>query len=77
MALDLLQHSSSMATDNQARPTGYLRLDSEMAERAPLDDASQCAPLAEWVHDLGRKSVTAIGELLELPRNHVRGVNDL
>lgn len=71
-ALDLLQHSSSMATDNQARlllgPAGYLRLDSEMAERAPLDDVSQCAPLAEWGHDVGRKSVTAIGALLDLPR---------
>ncbi len=71
-ALDLLQQSSSMATSNQARlllgDTGYLRLDSELAEKASLDDSSQCAPLAEWGHDVGRRSVAAIGDLLGLDR---------
>jgi patatin-like phospholipase/acyl hydrolase len=71
-ALDLLQNSASLAANNQVRlllgDGGYLRLDSETAQKVKLDDASQCAPLAEWGHDVGRKSISEIGELLGLRR---------
>ena len=70
--LRLLQESSSAATDNQVRlllsEGAYLRLDSETARKVELDDAEQCRPLQEWGHDVGRRSVTAIGRLLELSR---------
>jgi uncharacterized protein len=71
-ALHLLQESSSMAAGNQARmllPDGaYLRLDSERALDVRLDDAAQCGPLQEWGHDVGRRSIGAIGTLLHLAR---------
>jgi uncharacterized protein len=70
--LDLLQASSSMATHNQARlllhEGDYLRLDSESARKIDLDDATQCKPLQEWGHDVGRKSIAEIGRLLGLER---------
>lgn len=71
-ALHLLQGSSSMAADNQARlllgTDFYLRLDSESARSIKLDDVEKCRPLQEWGHDVGRKSVPAIGRLLSLDR---------
>jgi patatin-like phospholipase/acyl hydrolase len=70
--LDLLQGSASMATDNQARlllgDEAYLRLDSESARKIKLDDAKQCKPLQEWGHDVGRRHIAEIGELLGLKR---------
>jgi uncharacterized protein len=71
-ALNLLQESSSMATDNQVRlllgESAYLRLDSERARRVKLDDPVQSGPLQEWGHDVGRRSVANIGKLLDLSR---------
>lgn len=70
--LDLVQGSSSMANDNQARlllsEDAYLRLDSERARKIKLDDAAQCGPLQEWGHDVGRRSIAKIGQLLDLRR---------
>lgn len=70
--LALLQGSSSMANDNQARlllgEHAYLRLDSENARKITLDDATQCKPLQEWGHDVGRRNIANIGELLHLQR---------
>jgi uncharacterized protein len=70
--LDLLQGSSSMANDNQARlllgDDPYLRLDSERARKIKLDDATQCKPLQEWGHDIGRRNVAKIGRLLGVQR---------
>jgi patatin-like phospholipase/acyl hydrolase len=70
--LDLLQGSSSMANDNQARlllgEDAYLRLDSESARKIKLDDATQCKPLQEWGHDVGRRNIARIGLLLDLLR---------
>ena len=70
--LDLLQGSASMANDNQARlllhQGDYLRLDSESARKIKLDDATQCKPLQEWGHDVGRKNIAAIGSMLGLDR---------
>jgi patatin-like phospholipase/acyl hydrolase len=71
--LDLIQGSSSAANHQQARlllgEDHYLRLDSVSAEKIKLDDATQCGPLQEWGHDVGRNSVAAIGRLLEIQRN--------
>jgi patatin-like phospholipase/acyl hydrolase len=71
-ALHLLQDSSSMAANNQARlllgTDSYLRLDSESARNVKLDDAEQCRPLQEWGHNVGRKNVADIGKLLGLIR---------
>jgi patatin-like phospholipase/acyl hydrolase len=70
--LDLLQGSSSMAADNQARlllgDNRYLRLDSDSARKVNVDDVRQCLPLQEWGHDVGRKNVALIGRLLGLAR---------
>jgi patatin-like phospholipase/acyl hydrolase len=70
--LDLLQGSSSMANDNQARlllgDAAYLRLDSESARKIKLDDATQCKPLQEWGHDVGRRNIAKIGQLVGLQR---------
>ncbi len=70
--LDLLQASSSMANDNQAQlllhEGGYLRLDSESARKIKLDDATQCRPLQEWGHDVARRNIAAIGDLLGVQR---------
>lgn len=72
--LGLLQGSSSNANDHQARlllgEDHYLRIDSERARRVELDDVRQCRPLEEWGRDAGRRSVTRVGEVLELSRNH-------
>jgi patatin-like phospholipase/acyl hydrolase len=71
-ALELLQESSSIANDNQARlllgDESYLRLDSEQARKIRLDDSKQCAPLQEWGHDVGRRNIANIGRLLGLER---------
>lgn len=71
-ALHLLQESSAMATDNHLQlilgDSGYLRLDSERARKVALDDDGQAGPLQEWGHDVGRRSVAAIGDLLGLSR---------
>lgn len=68
--LDLLQGSSSIANDNQARlllgDQRYLRIDSERAQKVKLDDAAQCRPLEEWGHDAGRRAIATIGQLLNL-----------
>jgi patatin-like phospholipase/acyl hydrolase len=70
--LDLLQGSTSMANDNQARlllgEHAYLRLDSETARKIRLDDATQCKPLQELGRDVGRRNVARIGQLLDLQR---------
>jgi uncharacterized protein len=70
--LDLVQGSSSIANDNQARlllnEGSYLRLDSESARKIKLDDATQCRPLEEWGRNVGRRNVAKIGELLGLER---------
>ena len=66
-ALDLLQNSTSMAADNEARlmltPSSYLRLDSENARKVRLDNAEACRPLREWGHNVGRTNIAAIGGL--------------
>ncbi|MDQ3153861.1 MAG: patatin-like phospholipase family protein [Actinomycetota bacterium] len=71
-ALHLLQGSSSMAANNQARlllgADSYLRLDSERARNIKLDDLDQCLPLQEWGHNVGRKNIAEIGRLLGLRR---------
>jgi len=71
-ALHLLQGSSSMATDNQARlllgDDAYLRIDSERGRDVKLDDVTACRPLQEWGHDAGRRRISQIGELLNLRR---------
>ena len=58
-AVHLLQESSSLAGDYQAKlllgDHNYLRVNSEQAENIKLDDAKQCAPLQEWGHDVGRQ----------------------
>jgi patatin-like phospholipase/acyl hydrolase len=71
--LNLIQDSSAMATTNLARfllgEGRYLRIDSESARRVAMDDAEQCRPLQEWGHDVGRKSIVAVGRLLGLEMN--------
>ncbi|MFD4192866.1 CBASS cGAMP-activated phospholipase [Amycolatopsis thermoflava] len=69
-ALDLLQGSSSMAANYQAQlllgNERYLRLDCDSADKVRLDDAEQCNPLEEWGHDIGRKNIPRISQLLNL-----------
>lgn len=71
-ALDLLQESASMTANNQARlllgDESYLRLDSPSVRKVAMDQPSQCHPLQEWGHDVGRRHVEAVGTLLGLSR---------
>jgi predicted patatin/cPLA2 family phospholipase len=70
-ALSLLQGSTSMAVDHQLRlllDDAYLRLDSERARRIALDDVTECRPLQEWGHGVGRASIAKVRSLLELSR---------
>ena len=71
-AVHLLQESSSLAGDYQARlllgDHNYLRVNSEQAENVKLDDAKQCAPLQEWGHDVGRQSLRNVAQLFDLER---------
>lgn len=70
-AKDLLMESSSTAGDYQARlllgDLSYLRVNNEQAQRIKMDDAQQCAPLQEWGHDAGRRSLREIASLFNLP----------
>ncbi|MCA2247653.1 MULTISPECIES: CBASS cGAMP-activated phospholipase [Mycobacterium avium complex (MAC)] len=71
-AVHLLQESSSLAGDYQAKlllgESNYLRINSEQAEEIKLDDAKQCAPLQEWGHSVGRSSIQKIADLFDLER---------
>ena len=72
-AVHLLQESSSLAGDYQAKlllgESHYLRVNSQQAEAIKLDDAKQCAPLQEWGHSVGRLSIQKIAALFDLERD--------
>ncbi|MGA6163914.1 CBASS cGAMP-activated phospholipase [Amycolatopsis magusensis] len=69
-SIELLQGASAGSVNNQAKlllgEDSFLRIDSDRAQKVALDDYRQCAPLQEWGHDLGRRSISRIGRLLDL-----------
>lgn len=66
--------------DNREQPTHthlspsllddrFMRLDCDIVDRIPMDDARKCLPLQELGQDIGRKNATAIGQFLQLAQS--------